>query len=90
MNNDDSILYHGFHVRDTVGDDPRLLNALLDWITNADLKVAQEFQVREYVLHTIFKVYQRKRMTSNGESDFEKSVQRVLKLHIVRLNEAFN
>ena len=82
-------MYHGFYIRDTCGDDQRLLAELLNRISKADLNVPQEAPIREYVLHIMFKIYQRKGKTSlNKNSDFEKNIERVLNQHIARLKAA--
>ena len=56
--NDDSILYDGFFIRDSLALDDTLMKYFLEeTIGNVNFKVVQEGQLREYTLFVLFKIW---------------------------------
>ena len=82
LSNDDSILDDGFLVRDKLGANFQLVDALIDTIRQAKITVTQESQLREYTLSCLLRLYQR-----NPNGPFKYDLLEVLKAHKAKLTD---
>lgn len=57
VNNDDSIINDGYHVRRVYGADKKLIARILDAIKNFNIESNQELQLREHTLTTLYRIY---------------------------------
>ena len=60
LNNDDSILGHGYRERDELSAQEKLIDKLLEYFKDADLSLGMDYQVRDYCLSCLYRLYFRR------------------------------